>query len=158
MPVVNTTIKPNPVAFYSKNNSLYLFAVILVTVVALLIYGYTEFTRKPADLTKSDAVESLAASALCFLYSNYEDSANKKYLGKIIEVTGTVVEIENQQDSLLTILLGDTLQPVRVSCLIDKKHFAAAKNNVLGNVVKLKGICTGYLMDVELNRCVVAKK
>jgi hypothetical protein len=146
------------VSFYSKNNRLYLLAVIFLTVLVLFIYGYTEFTRKPADLTKSDAVESLAASDLCALYSNYEDSANKKYLGKIIEVTGSVIEIENQQDTLLTILLGDTLQPARVSCLIDKKHFAAAKNNILGNKISLKGICTGYLMDVELNRCVVVKK
>jgi tRNA_anti-like len=141
-----------------KNKRLYFFAVALVTIAPLSIYGYKEFTRKPADLTKSDAAESLAASDLCALYSNYEDSANKKYLGKIIEVTGSIVEIENQQDTLLTILLGDTLHPGRVSCLIDKKKIAAAKNSVLGDAIKLKGICTGYLMDVELNRCVIVKK
>ena len=113
--------------------------------------------RKPEDLSKSDAVESITASDLYALYSNYEDSANKKYLGKIIEITGTAVEIENQQDTLLTILLGDTLQPGRVSCLIEKKQTAAAKNILLGDVLKIKGICTGYLMDVELNRCVIVK-
>ena len=113
--------------------------------------------RKPADLTKSDAVEKLAASDLSALYSTYEDSANKKYLGKIIQVTGVITEIENQQDTMLTILLGDTLQLSRVNCLIDKNHIAAAKNNVKGDVVKIKGICTGYLMDVELNRCVIVK-
>ena len=121
------------------------------------IYAYKEFTRNPADLSKSDAVERIAASDLCMLYSNYEDSANKKYLGKVIEVTGIVVEIENQQDTLLTILLGDSLQSAKVSCLIDKKQAEAIKNLVLGDVVKLKGICTGYLMDVELNRCVIVK-
>jgi hypothetical protein len=141
-----------------KNKRLYFFAVVLVTIAVLCIYGYKEFTRKPADLTKSDAVESIAASDLCALYSNYEDSANKKYLGKIIEVTGSIVEIENQQDTLLTILLGDTSQPGKVSCLVDKKQIAAAKNNILGDKIKLKGICTGYLMDVELNRCVIVKK
>lgn len=114
--------------------------------------------RKPADLSKSDAVETITASDLYALYSNYEDSANKKYLGEIVEITGRVVEIENQLDTLLTILLGDSLQPGRVSCLIDKKQTAAAKNILLGDVLKLKGICTGYLMDVELNRCVIIKK
>ena len=25
------------------------------------------------------------------------------------------------------------------------------------NIISVKGICTGYLMDVELNRCVIVK-
>lgn len=144
-------------SFNFKKNRWYLLAVILVIAVMLCTYAYKEFMRKPADLDKSDAVESMAASDLYNLYSNYEDSANKKYLGKILEITGSVVEIENQQDTLLTILLGDSLQTGRISCLIDKKQTAAAKNILLGDVLKLKGICTGYLMDVELNRCVIVK-
>lgn len=136
----------------------YLLAIILVIATVLCIYAYKEFMRKPADISKSDALETITASDLYSLYSNYEDSANKKYLGKILEITGSVVEIENQQDTLLTILLGDTLQPGRISCLIDKKQTATAKNILLGDVLKIKGICTGYLMDVELNRCVIVKK
>lgn len=143
---------------FSKNNRLYLLAFIIVIVAAVCIYGYKEFTRKPADISKSDAVESLTATDLYALYSNYEDSANKKYTGKIIEVTGKVIEIENQQDTLLTFFLGDTLQPGRVSCLIDERHIATAKNNVLGSTISIKGICTGYLMDVELNRCAISEK
>ena len=131
--------------------------IVCLVVVAFGIYAYKEFMRKPADLTKSDAAERIMASDLYSLYSKYEDSANKKYTGKIIEVTGSVVEIENQQDTLLTIFLGDTLQTGRISCLIEKKQTVTAKNITLGDVVKLKGICTGYLMDVEMNRCVTVK-
>ena len=136
----------------------YLLAVVLIAVLIISIYFYTEFTRKPADLDKSDAVEFVTASGLSASYSNYEDSANKRYLGKIIEVTGTIVEIENQQDTLLTILMGDTLQTGMVSCLMDKNYMADAKNKVRGDIVKIKGFCTGYLMDVELNRCVLVKQ
>ena len=136
----------------------YLLAIVLVTAVALSIYAYKEFMRKPADLNKSDAAEHITASGLYALYNDYEDSANKKYLGKIIEVTGTIVEIENQQDTLLTILMGDTLQTGMVSCLMDKNYMADAKNKVRGDIVKIKGFCTGYLMDVELNRCVLVKQ
>lgn len=136
----------------------YLLAVVLIAVLIISIYFYTEFTRKPADLNKSDAVEFVTASGLSALYSNYEDSANKKYSGKIIEVSGSVKDIENQQDTLLSIFLGDTLQAARVSCLMDKNSIAAAKRVVRGDLIKVKGICTGYLMDVELNRCVLLKK
>jgi uncharacterized protein (DUF1330 family) len=135
----------------------YLLAVLFLTILCMGIYAYREFTRKPADLNKSDAVDHLTASDLYMLYSNHEDSANKKYAGKVIEVTGTVTDIENEQDTLLTIMLGDTLQSGRISCLLDKNYMAAAKNKIRGDVVKIKGICTGYLMDVELNRCVIVK-
>lgn len=135
----------------------YVLSLILLITAILCIFAYREFMRKPADLSKSDAAEHIAASDLYALYSKYEDSANKKFSGKIIEVKGAVVEIENQQDTLLTIFLGDTLQTGRISCLIEKKQTAAAKHILLGDVLKLKGICTGYLMDVELNRCVIVK-
>jgi len=135
----------------------YLAAVILIAVLFTGIYFYTEFTRKPADLNKSDAVEFVTASDLSALYSNYEDSANKKYSGKVIEVTGSVIEVENQEDTLLSIFLGDTLQPARVSCLMDKNYISAAKKVVRGDLIKIKGFCTGYLMDVELNRCIPVK-
>ena len=113
--------------------------------------------RKPADLSEADAFETIAAPDLYALYSKYEDSANKKYLSKVIEVKGTVVEIDNQPDSLITILLGDPLQSGRVSCLLDNKQTAAATKILRGDFVKVKGICTGFLMDVELNRCVLVK-
>jgi tRNA_anti-like len=142
---------------FSKNKIRYGLAVVCLLAAVSGIFAYKEFMRKPADLTKSDAAERLAASDLYALYSNYEDSANKKYLGRVIEITGSVVEIENQQDTLLTIFLGDTLHTGRISCLIEKKQTAAAKNISLGDIIKLKGICTGYLLDVELNRCVIVK-
>lgn len=145
-------------SFISKNKQLYLLAGVIIFVAAMCLYGYREFTRKPADLTESDAAESLAASDLYKLYYNNEDSANNKYLGKVLEIKGTVIKIENQQDTLLTILLGDTLQTSGVSCMLDKKQIPAAKNILAGDVLKLKGICTGFLLDVELNRCVLVKK
>lgn len=144
--------------FIAKNKRLYLLAGVIICVATLCIYGYIEFNRKPADLIKSDAAENLAASDLYKIYTNHEDSANKKYLGKVLEITGAVINIENQQDTSVTILLGDSLQSGGVSCLLDKKQITATKNISKGDVLKLKGICTGFLMDVELNRCVIVKK
>jgi regulatory protein YycI of two-component signal transduction system YycFG len=156
MPEESIIIKT--VAFLFKKYMRYLAAVVLIAVLLTGIYFYTEFTRKPADLNKSDAVEFVKASDLSAFYINYEDSANKKYSGKVIEVSGSVIEVENQQDTLLSVFLGDTLQTARVSCLMDKNSISAAKKVVRGDLIKIKGICTGYLMDVELNRCVLVKQ
>ena len=135
-----------------------MLVIVLLVVLFIGMYAYKEFYRKPAELNNLEPFEHLTASDLCTLYSNYEDSANKKYLGKIIEVSGCVIEVENQQDTLLSIFFGDTLQTARVSCLMDKNSISAAKKVVRGDLIKIKGICTGYLMDVELNRCVLVKQ
>ncbi len=125
--------------------------------ILLAAYAYYEYNRKAPDLKNKEAVENTTASLLLNDYASNEDSANKKYLGKIIQVKGTITEIQNQQDTSITILLGDTLQTGNVSCLMDSKHLEDVRKFTLGNVVNVKGICTGFLMDVELNRCVIVK-
>ncbi len=128
-----------------------------IIVILLAAYAYYEYNRKAPDLINKEAVENTTASLILSDYTNNEDSANKKYLGKIIQVKGTITEIQNQQDTSITILLGDTLQTGNVSCLMDSKHLESVRKLTLGNVVNVKGICTGFLMDVELNRCVIVK-
>jgi hypothetical protein len=126
-----------------------------VLAIGIGIYAYKEYNRKPSDLADTEAVDQISASVIINAYSINEDDANKKYLGKVIEVSGTVAELSNQQDTAFTILLGDSTNSSRVSCTIDKKHIAAAKKYPIGKVVNVRGICTGYLMDVELNRCFI---
>ena len=124
---------------------------------ALGIYTYTEYNRKSSDLSNTKAIENTTAKALINIYSSEEDAANKKYLGKVIEVSGDILEVTNLQDTAFTILLGDTADMSRVSCTIDKNHITAAKKYNVGSSVKVKGICTGYLMDIELNRCLIVE-
>jgi len=42
-----------------------------------------------------------------------------------------------------------------VSCLMDSSYIKLKKVFTPVAQITIKGICTGYLMDVELNRCVV---
>lgn len=133
----------------------YILVGFVVLAIAIGIYAYKEYNRKPTDLANKEAVDHLSASAIINAYSTKEDDANKKYLGKVIQVSGTVVELSNQEDTAFTVLLGDSTNMSRVSCTIDKRHIAAAKKYSIGKVVNVRGICTGYLMDVELNRCLI---
>ncbi len=57
------------------------------------IYAYKEYNIKSADLANKNAVEHATSSFLIDAYSTQENAANKKYLGKGIQVKGTVVEL-----------------------------------------------------------------
>lgn len=129
----------------------------IVIIAAAAAYGYKEYNRKPADLSNADAVAKLSAANLINEFDENEAGANKKYLGKIIEVTGPITGIENQQDTLINISLDANDDLHKVSCQIDPRHFTDVKHFDSGSVITLKGSCTGFLMDVELSRCVISK-
>ncbi|MBK8611133.1 MAG: hypothetical protein IPL84_14620 [Chitinophagaceae bacterium] len=131
---------------------------IIVLAIAGGIYAYLEYNRKPADLKNKKAAAQVTAKELILLYTNYEDSANRKYLGKVVEVSGTIIRITNQPDSLVNILLGDSSLLSGVSCQIDSKHINETKMHRIGESLVIRGYCTGFLMDIELNRCVFVKQ
>jgi tRNA_anti-like len=128
------------------------FATVL-TVAAM--YGYKEFNRKPEDLSNISPQAIVTVDTIVAEYSNDEVSANKKYLGKTIQVSGIVAEVNNQQDTLLNVVLGNTESMNNVSCLLDKNQLANLKYCTVGKPIFIKGICTGFLADVELNRCII---
>jgi len=133
--------------------------IVLITLLIILfsagIYIYKEYNRKPARLNNLPAVVNINADTLISQFALNEAEANKKYLGKVISVKGFINKIDNQQDTLLTILLGNSLLSTSVSCLMDSSYIKLKKVFTPGAHITIKGICTGYLMDVELNRCVV---
>ena len=131
---------------------------LLAALVVLLLagwYAYREYNRRPADLTSLKPVDKMDALKLAALYETDESKANTLYLGKAIDVSGTIADIQNQQDTMINILLGDSDAMHKVSCMMNMNYAAEFKNYKPGDAVTIRGICTGYLMDVELNRCVI---
>lgn len=131
---------------------------ILLVIAGVFVYAYREYTRKPADLNDVKAEAIVQAATLVELYEKDEAQANKLYLGKAIDVTGTISDITNQKDTAVNVLLGGKYDMHRVSCLFGVSQLEKIKGAKAGESISLRGICTGYLMDVELNRCVIIKQ
>ncbi len=138
----------------SKRN---LFFGLLLTAVCAGIFMYTEYRRKPADLDEVPATADLQADALARAYEADEATANKLYLDKVVQVSGPVAEVINQKDTLINVLIGDAASMHKVSCLLDTRHFDGVKKYRPMQHITIKGICTGFLMDVELNRAVIVE-
>src|SRR3990170_9053486 len=126
---------------------------VLICILLVFFYAYNEYHRKPADLSAVKAVAVTDATSLVASYENDEQKANSMYLGKVIDITGVISEITNQQDTLINIMLGKNDNMHRVSCLLNGKYMSKVKKLKPGDSITIRGLCTGYLMDVELNRC-----
>ncbi|HET9057384.1 MAG TPA: hypothetical protein VFN30_11130 [Chitinophagaceae bacterium] len=126
--------------------------IILILAITIAYIGYKKYTAGPVDI-KSAKAFTVAASKLLQDYSNAETEANKRYLGKILVVTGEVKEVaKNQEGQSIVILKTD--DPINsVNCTMEEKPVQFQP----GSTVSLKGLCTGYLMDVYVTRCYVIK-
>jgi len=126
-------------------------------------------TNLPAEIT-------ITAKALNTAFSENETASNKKYNDKIISVSGNVKEIlKDSKNITITLDAEDGMNTVSCSFFScsesDKKIFGkncdlAVQENEkaaslkIGQSVKIKGKCTGYLMlsGVVLNLCCFDKK
>ncbi len=128
----------------------------LIAIVLLVgIYFVNEYFRKPADMTDQKEALMVSAEEMAQQFELNEASANKQYLGKIILVKGIVSDMSNLQDSTLNLVIGNGLH--NISCQMDKRHQQLVHQIQNGDQVAVRGICVGYLMDVQLNRCVLIK-
>ncbi len=150
MQAVSTPINHNMISI----KKLIVAAVIIIVAIAGL-YFYKEYNRKVADLSNAKVEETINAADLVTAFENDEAGATKKFAGKTVLVMGNVAEIINQQDTMLNIFLGDKSAISKVSCLMDMRKKEGFKNIVSGTQISIKGICTGFLADVEMNRCVI---
>jgi hypothetical protein len=132
----------------------YVLVAITAIIVIVSIYAYKEFNRKPADLSNIKPQVTISVDSIIAAYENDEAKANKQFLGKTILVNAVISEMNNQHDTLLNVIMGNGGLH-NVSCLLDNTQLENYKKCSVGKPVSIKGICTGFLADVELNRCVI---
>ena len=137
-----------------------LLAVLLV-IIAIAIYVYREYNRTNVNISSATSSFTLSAPELIMAFTGDELVAGKKYVGKVISVTGMVKIVDKDDRGYYTLSLGDTASTSSVRCSIDSMYTDRAALIKPGMNVIVKGNCTGYNedellgLDVIVNRCVI---
>ena len=122
--------------------------VAIIAAVAIALYTF----RSSSDSVKGEKVEvEISTEELLLAFEIDENEANTAYLNKVILVTGEILEI-NELETSYSIMLKPEDASSGVMCGFSKKAFKA-KPAKIGDIVAIKGLCTGYLLDVVLNKC-----
>lgn len=138
----------------------------IIVIIALLAagwYAYKAYTGKVKSLTKVDTEIKVTATELISAFETDSATANKKYLGKILEVTGTAKSIEKDGQSA-TVVLGTPGNMSSVRCSMDTAQAGKASTINEGANITVKGACTGFISeellgsDVILNRCIITSQ
>ncbi len=128
----------------------------------LLILGsiggiiYYKMASKKRDPSKSNDIVYIKANDLFKLFNEYEDSANKLYLDKAINIQGEILSIENNPPRY-TLYINTNDSNGNISCELDSSQNQIAKNLAPKQLVNITGFCNGKLIDVQLDKCVIGK-
>jgi SAM-dependent MidA family methyltransferase len=135
-----------------------LLFILLFLAVAGGAIGYYLWNKPHASVTNQKADFVLTAPELLEDFQKDENAANARYLGKIVQVSGTILELVPGTGLQMQVVLetGDMMS--RISCVLKEDHKAFLERKLeKGDPVTIKGFCTGIAMDVVLDRCVIVE-
>jgi len=130
---------------------------IIITVIVLLLAGtylYIRFMPEKNVLTRTTDF-SLSASNLSKEYETNPTGSDRKYIDRIIEVTGAISEITIDQNNSIVFILRDKESETGVLCTLNENNKKKSKRFKIGDTITIKGTCSGMLFEVVLNKCII---
>lgn len=139
-----------------KNYVKILLGVVLFIAIAGIGTAIYLYVKPHTDLSKAKPDFIITAIDLQKAFEENETAATTKYVKKIVEVTGEVVSVAAGEANAINVTLKSGSDLSSVICTfpssIDKSKFTP------GSRITIRGECSGFLMDVLLNNCVLPGK
>jgi hypothetical protein len=133
----------------------------IITLIVIIIGGMATmsyvFRGAENSVANENAVYTTTADELFSVFEENETAANEKYLGKVVEVTGTIGEIEKTENGQLVLLLTCNSPMGGIRCTFETRQDKVIKQVSQGASCTVKGKCSGMLMEVVLDNCSLTK-
>ena len=130
-------------------NRRFLIFAILLLLIGLAFYGWNEYNRPPAGTAGASADVTISADSLLLAFTADESAANTRFNNKVVEVSGKVREVK-PEGSKVNVSLETNDALAGIVCEFPADQSPSVRS---GDQVRIKGVCTGYLIDVILVRC-----
>lgn len=130
-----------------------IYAIAVVAITALGGYYYVfVYSKTHHRNVQSEKGIVIQADSLSAAYQANEKNANALYLNKAVEISGTIVSIDKNQEGKITLIIGSADSFSNVSVTLISITPITQK---IGETITIKGVCTGALSDVIVTEGVV---
>ena len=134
------------------------FLKILAGLVLLAVIAYFTIMNLPqADIKSEEADISIQASDLYVAFTSDENTANTTYLGKIINVTGKIEEMYDDEAGDPVVLLSDSDGQVVALVTLEPDQKSNLANYQVGQGITVKAKCSGMLIEVALTKGIIVQ-
>jgi len=139
-----------------KKRNIIIIVTVVVIIVIIVLFEWA-FRKAPDSVASQKAVFEMEAKSLVNSFVQDEQASDKKYLGKVILVAGTLESFTvNGKDKKVSVIIKDQGDMAGVICEFGMGSIDTLSLKV-GNKLKVKGECNGFLMDVVLNKCSIVE-
>ncbi len=128
-----------------------IFLIAATIIIGAAIFGLSLYNQPHREASDEDAVASVTATELYEAYSSNEQKSNELYLDKVLEVQGIIAAVNKEANDGLSVQLETSSDMGLVVCMLSPEQKLSKLDK--GSEVKIKGICTGFTLDVVLVRC-----
>ena len=140
-----------------SKKKIWITLLVVIAVIGLsLLGGYLYLRYMPEKSMSKQAPDfSMTATKLAEEFETDPTAANSKFIDRVIEVTGVISEISTDQNNSIVFILRENETATGVLCTVSEKSAKKTERYKVGETVALKGICTGMLFEVVLNKCII---
>ncbi len=136
------------------SKKLIFLSVLVVGILSAAAWFYTLYNKPHVNTQEVEADVVMDSQLLVDEFEANEDEANAKYLDQVIQIKGPINEVFSEEGKTIIVIgTGDVFGNVRCNMLSEEK---TTSNTLKKNqIITIKGICTGYLMNAVLVRSVI---
>lgn len=132
------------------------FGILIITIIASIVIvklferPFSNLERKSPDFTTSATIISTA-------FELDENAANSKYVDQILQIKGRISDLTITDGSSVIILTDETGKS-SINCKMRPLDNLNSLKLEKGTEITIKGVCTGYLLDVIMVNCVIVNE
>lgn len=128
----------------------------LIFIIVLLLIGYIIVIKMPqASVGSKEVVAELSAGEIYNAFSNDESSAEQKYLGKAVIVSGIIDDKYEDENGAPVVILNADDGSAAVLATLETSEQDKIKGYKIKDRIRVKALCSGLLMEVTLNKGVI---
>lgn len=118
--------------------------------------GYKMWNKPHKDIAKAESFRTLTSNELLNEFKKDEAVANSTFLNQVVTVSGKIKAV-NTDKGLTTLQLETEDMMALIICNLDPFSTHERTDFTVGEDISIKGVCSGMLSDVILDRCVIVK-
>lgn len=125
----------------------------------LIVGGLVAFKfmqpKGPLDIHSVPTELTINAGSLYAAFEADETAANNTYAGKVMEVSGALSAITQDDAGNYAMNLTADSPMGQIVCNLSPNEPRPAAATAIGQMITIKGVCTGYLFDVVLDNATI---
>lgn len=131
------------------------FLKVLLALIIIIIIGLVIFFNLPkSNIKKKDAAFAMKSHIIYQAFNKNEAAANKKYLGKVFEIEGKILDKEIDRRDAGVVRLSQNKKS-QVMITLSNDQTTQLGNYNVGDMIKVKAKCNGFIQEVVFDKGII---